>query len=79
MCLHSRLATNITGRAQLQHTSRFFVSKHKVLTEHLALNTLLTAKVIRYKSVLVMFELKKEKEKKKISLQSHPILLRERR
>lgn len=41
-----RLATNITGRVQLQHTSKFFVSKHKVLTEHLPFNTLLTTKII---------------------------------
>lgn len=43
------MATNITGRVQLQHTSKFFVSKHKVLTEHLPVNTLLTTKIIRYK------------------------------
>lgn len=46
-CLFSRLATDITGRAQLQHTSKFFVSKHEVLTEHLPINTLLTAKIVR--------------------------------
>lgn len=50
--MSDRLGTNITGRAQLQHTSKFFVSKHKILTEHLPINTLLTTKIIRYERLL---------------------------
>ncbi|XP_061578811.1 protein RRP5 homolog isoform X2 [Cololabis saira] len=41
-----RLARNITGRSQLQQSTRFFVSNQKVLSEHLPPNTLLTTKIL---------------------------------
>ncbi|XP_040891171.1 protein RRP5 homolog isoform X2 [Toxotes jaculatrix] len=41
-----RLSWQITGRAQLQKSTKFFVSSHKVLSEHLPPNTLLTTKII---------------------------------
>ncbi|XP_034457166.1 protein RRP5 homolog isoform X2 [Hippoglossus hippoglossus] len=40
-----RLSQNITGRAQLQQSTKYFVSNHKVLSEHLPPNTLLTTKI----------------------------------
>ncbi|XP_042340555.1 protein RRP5 homolog isoform X2 [Plectropomus leopardus] len=41
-----RLSTSITGRAQLQESTKYFVSNHKVLSEHLTPNTLLTTKIL---------------------------------
>lgn len=49
-CLSSRLSRSITGRAQLQQSTKYFVNNHKVLSEHLPPNTLLTTKILRYKS-----------------------------
>ncbi|TNN71202.1 Protein RRP5 [Liparis tanakae] len=40
-----RLSSSITGRAQLQHSSKYFVNKNAIFSEHLAPNTLLTAKI----------------------------------
>nr|XP_020451870.1 protein RRP5 homolog [Monopterus albus] len=42
-----RLSRSITGRAQLQQSTMYFVKNHKVLAEHLPPNTLLTTKIIR--------------------------------
>ncbi|KAK2815754.1 hypothetical protein Q5P01_026221 [Channa striata] len=41
-----RLSRTITGRAQLQQSTKYFVSNHKVLSEHLPLNTLLTTTIL---------------------------------
>lgn len=41
-----RLSTSITGRAQLQQSTQYFVNNHKVLSEHLPPNTLLTTKIL---------------------------------
>lgn len=41
-----RLSRSITGRAQLQQSTKYFVSNHKVLSEHLPPNTLLTTKIL---------------------------------
>ncbi|XP_068178536.1 protein RRP5 homolog isoform X2 [Antennarius striatus] len=41
-----RLSGSITGRAQIQHTTKYFVSNHKVLSEHLPTNMLLTTKIL---------------------------------
>ncbi|XP_018520155.1 protein RRP5 homolog isoform X2 [Lates calcarifer] len=41
-----RLSRYITGRAQLQQSTKYFVSSHKVLSEHLPPNTLLTTKIL---------------------------------
>ncbi|XP_051239912.1 protein RRP5 homolog isoform X1 [Dicentrarchus labrax] len=41
-----RLSRSITGRAQLQQSSKYFVSNHKVLSDHLPPNTLLTTKIL---------------------------------
>lgn len=43
----SRLSRNITGRAELQQSTTYFVKNHTVLSEHMPLNTLLTTKIIR--------------------------------
>ncbi|XP_019115722.2 protein RRP5 homolog isoform X1 [Larimichthys crocea] len=40
-----RLSWSITGRAELQKSTKYFVSNHKVLSEHLPPNTLLTTKI----------------------------------
>ncbi|XP_054459743.1 protein RRP5 homolog [Anoplopoma fimbria] len=40
-----RLSRSITGRAQLQQSTKYFVNNHKVLSEHLKPNTLLTTKI----------------------------------
>uniref|UniRef100_A0A671UEH3 Protein RRP5 homolog n=1 Tax=Sparus aurata TaxID=8175 RepID=A0A671UEH3_SPAAU len=42
-----RLSRSITGRAQLQQSTKYFVSNHKVLCDHLPPNTLLTTKILR--------------------------------
>ncbi|XP_054896895.1 protein RRP5 homolog [Poeciliopsis prolifica] len=41
-----RLSHNITGRAQLQQSSKYFVNNHKILSSHLPVNTLLTTKIL---------------------------------
>ncbi|XP_056228146.1 protein RRP5 homolog isoform X2 [Seriola aureovittata] len=41
-----RLSRGLTGRAQLQQSTKFFVNNHKVLSEHLPPNTLLTTKIL---------------------------------
>ncbi|KAM9362984.1 protein RRP5 homolog [Symphorus nematophorus] len=41
-----RLSRSITGRAELQQSTKYFVSNHKVLSEHLPPNTLLTTKIL---------------------------------
>uniref|UniRef100_UPI003AB019B0 protein RRP5 homolog isoform X1 n=1 Tax=Centroberyx gerrardi TaxID=166262 RepID=UPI003AB019B0 len=41
-----RLSRSITGRAQLQQSTKYFVTKHNVLSQHLPLNTLLTVKIL---------------------------------
>ncbi|KAF6716045.1 RRP5-like protein [Oryzias melastigma] len=41
-----RLSRTITGRAQLQQTTQYFVSSHSVLAEHLPPNSLLSTKVL---------------------------------
>ncbi|KAK2919332.1 protein RRP5 homolog isoform X1 [Channa argus] len=41
-----RLSRTITGRAQLQQSTKYFVNNHKVLSEHLPPNTLLTTKIL---------------------------------
>ncbi|XP_068606968.1 protein RRP5 homolog [Brachionichthys hirsutus] len=41
-----RLSASITGRAQIQHTTKYFVSSHKVLSEHLPANMLLTTRIL---------------------------------
>ncbi|XP_026215037.1 protein RRP5 homolog isoform X2 [Anabas testudineus] len=41
-----RLSWSITGRAQLQQSTTYFVNKQKVLSEHLPPNTLLTTKIL---------------------------------
>ncbi|CAK6962864.1 protein RRP5 homolog [Scomber scombrus] len=41
-----KLSTSITGRAELQQSSKYFVNNHKVLSEHLLPNTLLTTKIL---------------------------------
>lgn len=41
-----RLSGSITGRAQLQQSTKYFVNNHKVLSEHLPPNTLLTTKIL---------------------------------
>lgn len=46
-CLSTRLSWSITGRAELQKSTKYFVSNHKVLSEHLPPNTLLTTKIAR--------------------------------
>uniref|UniRef100_A0A3B5LZ77 Protein RRP5 homolog n=1 Tax=Xiphophorus couchianus TaxID=32473 RepID=A0A3B5LZ77_9TELE len=43
----SRLSHNITGRAQLQQSSKYFINNHKILSSHLPVNTLLTTKILR--------------------------------
>ncbi|XP_068581648.1 protein RRP5 homolog isoform X2 [Cebidichthys violaceus] len=40
-----RLSRSITGRAQLQQSTKYFVNNHKVLFKHLTPNTLLTTKI----------------------------------
>ncbi|XP_031720539.1 protein RRP5 homolog isoform X1 [Anarrhichthys ocellatus] len=40
-----RLSSSITGRAQLQQSTKYFVNNHKVLFKHLTPNTLLTTKI----------------------------------
>ncbi|XP_034406694.1 protein RRP5 homolog isoform X2 [Cyclopterus lumpus] len=40
-----RLSWNITGRAQLQHCTKYFVNSYTVLSKHLTPNTLLTTKI----------------------------------
>ncbi|XP_019939596.2 protein RRP5 homolog [Paralichthys olivaceus] len=40
-----RLSRVITGRAQLQQSTKYFVRNHQVLAEHLPPNTLLTTKI----------------------------------
>ncbi|TKS69125.1 Protein RRP5 -like protein NF-kappa-B-binding protein [Collichthys lucidus] len=41
-----RLSWSITGRAELQKSTKYFVSNNKVLSEHLPPNTLLTTKIV---------------------------------
>ncbi|KAF3843991.1 hypothetical protein F7725_016039 [Dissostichus mawsoni] len=41
-----RLSANITGRAQLQQSTKYFVNHHKVLSDHLTPNSLLTTKIV---------------------------------
>ncbi|XP_044047425.1 protein RRP5 homolog isoform X1 [Siniperca chuatsi] len=41
-----RLSKSITGRAELQQSTKYFVNNHKVLSEHLPVNTLLTTKIL---------------------------------
>ncbi|XP_061888969.1 protein RRP5 homolog isoform X2 [Entelurus aequoreus] len=41
-----RLSNSITGRAELQHSTKYFVIKHKVLSDHLPPDTLLTTKIL---------------------------------
>ncbi|XP_067114996.1 protein RRP5 homolog isoform X2 [Osmerus mordax] len=41
-----RLSTNITGRAQFQHATKYFTS-HDVFAKNVPMNTLLTTKVLR--------------------------------
>uniref|UniRef100_A0A3B3VN23 Protein RRP5 homolog n=1 Tax=Poecilia latipinna TaxID=48699 RepID=A0A3B3VN23_9TELE len=41
-----RLSHNITGRAQLQQSSKYFINNHKILSSHLPVNTLLTTKIL---------------------------------
>ncbi|KAM4594543.1 protein RRP5 homolog [Fundulus diaphanus] len=42
-----RLSRGITGRAQLQQSSKYFVTNHKIFSNHLPVNTLLTTKILR--------------------------------
>uniref|UniRef100_A0A3Q2DAZ4 Protein RRP5 homolog n=1 Tax=Cyprinodon variegatus TaxID=28743 RepID=A0A3Q2DAZ4_CYPVA len=42
-----RLSRSITGRAQLQQSSQYFVHNHSILSDHLPVNTLLTTKILR--------------------------------
>ncbi|XP_019744636.1 protein RRP5 homolog isoform X2 [Hippocampus comes] len=41
-----RLSNSITGRAELQRSTKYFVNNHKVLCNHLPPSTLLTTKII---------------------------------
>lgn len=41
-----RLSRNITGRAELQHSSKFFVSSYKVLSDHLPVNCPVTTRIL---------------------------------
>ncbi|XP_056135664.1 protein RRP5 homolog isoform X2 [Lampris incognitus] len=41
-----RLSQSIIGRAQLQQSTKYFVSSHSILKENLPLNTLLTIKIL---------------------------------
>ncbi|XP_030586460.1 protein RRP5 homolog isoform X2 [Archocentrus centrarchus] len=41
-----RLSRSIIGRAELQHATKYFVKTHKVISEHLPPNTLLTTKIL---------------------------------
>ncbi|XP_034544205.1 protein RRP5 homolog isoform X2 [Notolabrus celidotus] len=41
-----RLSGSITGRAQLQQSTTYFVKNHEVLSKHLPPNTLLTVKIL---------------------------------
>lgn len=41
-----RLSRSITGRAQLQQSTKYFVNNYKVLSMHLTPNTLLTTKIL---------------------------------
>ncbi|XP_038146651.1 protein RRP5 homolog [Cyprinodon tularosa] len=41
-----RLSRSITGRAQLQQSSQYFVNNHSILSDHLPVNTLLTTKIL---------------------------------
>ncbi|XP_029285082.1 protein RRP5 homolog isoform X2 [Cottoperca gobio] len=41
-----RLSRSITGRAQLQQSTKYFVNNHKILSENLTPNTLLTTKIL---------------------------------
>lgn len=41
-----RLSRSITGRAQLQQSSKYFVNNYKILSNHLPVNTLLTTKIL---------------------------------
>uniref|UniRef100_UPI0037E730AC protein RRP5 homolog n=1 Tax=Semicossyphus pulcher TaxID=241346 RepID=UPI0037E730AC len=41
-----RLSRSITGRAQLQQSTKYFVNNHKVLSDHVPPNTLLTTKIL---------------------------------
>ncbi|XP_035493857.2 protein RRP5 homolog [Scophthalmus maximus] len=41
-----RLSRHITGRAQLQQSTKYFVNNHTVLSKHLPPNTLLTTKIL---------------------------------
>ncbi|XP_034095029.1 protein RRP5 homolog [Gymnodraco acuticeps] len=41
-----RLSASITGRAQLQQSTKYFVNHHKVLSDHLTPNSLLTTKIV---------------------------------
>lgn len=50
----SRLSRSITGRADLQHTTKYFCSNHKVLCDHLPPSTLITTKILRYKNLLIL-------------------------
>ncbi|XP_055013980.1 protein RRP5 homolog isoform X2 [Boleophthalmus pectinirostris] len=42
-----RLSRGITGRAEIQKSTKYFISSHKILADHLPPNTLLTTKIIR--------------------------------
>ncbi|KAM4603795.1 protein RRP5 homolog isoform 1-T2 [Polymixia lowei] len=41
-----RLSRSIIGRAQLQQSTKYFLTDQKVLTDHLLVNTLLTTKIV---------------------------------
>lgn len=41
-----RLSRSITGRAELQQSTKYFVSNHTILSTHLPPNTLLTTKIV---------------------------------
>ncbi|XP_070711893.1 protein RRP5 homolog isoform X2 [Pempheris klunzingeri] len=41
-----RLSGSITGRAQLQQSTKYYVRTHNVISEHLPANTLLTTKIV---------------------------------
>ncbi|XP_072319242.1 protein RRP5 homolog [Eucyclogobius newberryi] len=41
-----RLSRRITGRAQLQKSTQYFISSHKILADHLPPNTVLTTQIL---------------------------------
>lgn len=42
------------GRTELHHSTKYVCNNHKILSEHLPLSTLITTKILRYESPLII-------------------------